>query len=97
MLKFTGKLEDLIPYGFKHNGNDVWPAMEIELKEYPEYENDNGLQSISVRKDNSIWVEIPNNDCTYHTEGNELNPVIDKLYDLIKAGLLIKEEEKNHE
>ena len=35
-----------------------------------------------------------NNDCTYHNEGDEVEGIMNLIYDLIQAGYLEKVEEE---
>lgn len=45
---------------------------------------------IMIRDKRDILIDVHNNDCTYHTEGDELKELEDTLYDLITAGLVEK-------
>lgn len=55
-----------------------------------EYGNISAKISICVRDDRSIYIDIMNNDCTYHNSGSELEFIENTLFDLIQANLVEK-------
>ena len=103
--KITGKkvdLKELEKFGFKLNEDSNY-----EFKEYYPLEDDGTryiddndfdyIWSIEIyeRKDgNELWLEVINNDCTYHNEGDEVEGIMNLIYDLIQAGYLEKVEEE---
>ena len=59
------------------------------------YEDENGFDynwriSISRLFNKELWIEIINNDCSYHNEGPDIEELFNKIYDLIQAGLVEK-------
>ena len=77
--------------------NDWYIAMEFDIDEDTgkPVENEWGEMepkiSIYVRKDRLIIIDIMNNSCTYHNEGDDLEFLENTLYNLITAGVVVKE------
>ncbi len=96
-IKDNVDLKELEKFGFKLNKDN-----EYEYKNYypleddgTRYEDENGFDynwriSISRIFNRELWIEIINNDCSYHNEGPDIDGLFDKVYDLIQAGLIEK-------
>lgn len=87
--------KELEKFGFKLNEKN-----EYEYKNYypleddgTRYEDENGFDynwriSISRLFNKELWIEIINNDCSYHNEGPDIEELLNKIFDLIQAGLV---------
>ena len=73
-----------------------WKGIQYEIKDYYPIEDDgtqyinncdtNYNSIISVSEETRvIWIEIFNNDCSYHNEGDEVNFIANIFYELTKA------------
>ena len=82
-----------------------WRGVQYEIRDYYEKENDgsryidsfgNNYRSIiSVsEKDRLLYIEIFNNDCSYHNEGNEVNFIANVIFELSKINCLEKADDK---
>lgn len=100
MLKIKDEvdLKELENFGFKLNEDNNY-----EYKNYypleedgTRYVDENGFDykwriEIYKRENiNELWIEIINNDCSYHNEGTDIEELFNKIYDLIQAGLVEK-------
>lgn len=92
-------LEKLLELGFeKHDySNEVgyaYKGIQYEYRDrYPleddgtRYEDEYGCDYrsiISIGSDRKVFVEVMNNDCSYHVEGSEINPVLNMIHKLTK-------------
>ena len=107
MLKIKDEipLKELEKFGFQLNENNTYEYKELYPLEADgtRYVDDNDFDyiwSITIYKRirpeeefYELYIEIINNDCSYHNEGDEVEGIGDKLYDLIQAGLVEKVEE----
>lgn len=103
--KITGEkidLKELEKFGFKENEEGRY-----ELKKYYELEEDGtryideygadykwSIEIYKRKNGNELWLEIMNNDCSYHNEGNEVEEIMCLIYDLTEAGYVEKVEEE---
>lgn len=103
MLKINEnkKLIDLEKFGFRLNENNNY-----EYKKYYDLEDDgtryiddNGFDyiwSIEIYKRenrNELYLEVINNDCSYHNEGDELEEIMCLIYKLTKYNIIVLEED----
>lgn len=93
------KLQELEKFGFVKNEDD-----EYEYKEYypleddgTRYEDDNGFDYVfSIRVifrkgyGYELYLEVINNDCSYHNEGSELEKIMEIIYELTVNGVIDK-------
>lgn len=89
--------KELEKFGFKLSEDNEYECIGY----YPlkddgtRYEDENGFDynwriSISRLFNKELWIEIINNDCSYHNEGPDIEELFNKIYDLIQAGLVEK-------
>lgn len=84
-------LKELGKFGFEYDGVSCY----IKKGYYPvkddgtRYEDENGFDYIweidIIEKNRNLFIEIINNDCSYHNEGNEVDGIVNLIYDLIQA------------
>lgn len=101
MLKIKNNvdLKELEKFGFKLNEDNNY-----EYKKYYQLEDDGTryvddndfdyiwhIEIYKRKNGNELWLEIINNDCTYHNEGDEVEEIMYLIYELTKAGLVEKE------
>ena len=76
-----------------------WKKLQYEIKDYYPLEDDgtrysdnygNDFRSIiSVDAESRrIWIEVFNNDCSYHNEGDEVNFIANIFYELTKLNAI---------
>ena len=103
-IKDTFDLCKLINLGFEKidYNNEIgyqWKGVQYEIKDYYEAEDDgtqytdtygyNYKSIISIdSKSRIIWVEVINNDCTYHNEGDEINFILNIFYELLNLNAI---------
>lgn len=82
--------------------NEWYHKMELFLDEDNNDEPKTDEQGIWFRtscwvdtRNNYVYFEITNNDCSYHTEMGELDFMINTLLDLSEAGLIVREGKNN--
>ena len=96
-IKNCVDLKELEKFGFKLSEDNEYECIGY----YPleddgtRYEDENGFDynwriSVSRLFNNNLWIEIINNDCSYHNEGPDIEELFNKIYDLIQAGLVEK-------
>ena len=97
-IKDDVNLKELEKFGFTLNEDNNYEYKEL----YPleddgtRYIDDNDFDYIwritFYKRDfgYELWIEIINNDCTYHNEGDEVEGIGNLIYDLIKADLVEK-------
>ena len=84
-IKKEVDLKELEKFGFKLNEDSNY-----EFKEYYPLEDD----GTRYKDGNELWLELINNDCTYHNEGDEVEGIMNLIYDLTTAGYVEKVEEE---
>ena len=97
-IKDDVDLKELEKFGFKKNEDNEYEC----IGQYPleddgtRYEDESGFNYIwkmdtcTINNEKLIWIEVINNDCTYHNEGTDFGELFDTIYDLIQAGLVEK-------
>ena len=96
-IKDNVDLKELEKFGFEKNEDNEYECIGY----YPleddgtRYEDENGFDyvwkiSISTIFDRELWIEIINNDCSYHIEGPDIEELFNKVFDLIQAGIVEK-------
>ena len=112
IIKDEIDLSELLKLGFEKEDYTVvtgkeYLGVQYEFRDYypieedgTQYEDDFGCNYKSVisigEKDRLVNVEILNNDCSYHTEGREVNPILNMIYRLTLLDMLrIKTEGEN--
>ena len=103
MLKLNEniKLIDLEKFGFRLNENNNY-----EYKKYYDLEDDGTryvddndfdyiwrIEIYKRKNGNELWLEIINNDCTYHNEGDQVEEIMCLIYKLTKYNIIVLEED----
>ena len=74
--------------GVQYEAIDYYPVEEDGTRYEDDFGN-NWRSKISVSlEDRLVYIEILNNDCTYHNEGSEVNFIANIIFQLTNAGML---------
>lgn len=76
-----------------------WKNIQYEIKNYYEIEDDGSHYTDNFGRDyrsmisvdgtsRIIWIEVINNDCSYHNEGDEVNFIANIFYELTKLNAI---------
>lgn len=94
-IKDNVDLKELENFGFELNEDNEYECVGY----YPleddgtRYEDENGFDyiwkiRISTIFNRELWIEIINNGCSYYNEGPDIEELLNKIFDLIQAGLV---------
>lgn len=98
-IKDNVDLKELEKFGFKYDGvscyilKGYYPIEDDGTRYIDENDFDYRWEIDITEKYRNLFIEIINNDCSYHNEGSEIDDLFELLYDLIKADLVEKVEE----
>lgn len=102
-IKDNVNLDNLLNLGFEKvdysNENGLeYLGIQYEAKDYypieengSQYEDDKGYNyrsMITIGKNRLVFIEVLNNDCSYHIEGSEMNFIANMIYKLTILDML---------